>query len=402
MKSNIRKLKRLALIKLVSGRLKAIKAGAETPVKDLYDYLPNRLARELHPHAQFLVVKEIVEHSPDFKSVLLAPDPSLGTERLAWFDAGQYLVLNIEVDGRRISRPYSIASSPKDAQDGIYRLTIKRVAGGIASNYILDHFEVGQKVVASAPLGDFTYQPLRDAKTVVGIAGGSGITPFRALARAIDQGTEDCNLVLLYGSRTLSDAVFSDEIAEIARRNPKVKLVNVLSEEEREGCEHGFVTADIISRYAPKSEPYSVFMCGPQALYRFADQEIAKLGLRRKFVRHELFGEYFHPERDPAYHGDIQGQYQLTVRMNGVSRTVACRADTSLLRAMEDAGLNPPSDCRSGRCGWCHAQLLAGEVFIPAEVDGRRMADKDFGYVHPCCAFPLSDVSIDVPNIPMG
>ena len=125
------------------------------------------------------------------------------------------------------------------------------------------------------------------------------------------------------------------------------------------------------------------------------------MGLRRKFVRHELFGEYFHPEHDPAYKGDIKGQYTVTVRMAGETHTLTCPADTTLLRAMEAAGLNPPSDCRSGRCGWCHAQLLSGEVFIPEQVDGRRLADKEFGYIHPCCAFPLSDVSLDVPNLPM-
>jgi ferredoxin len=86
--------------------------------------------------------------------------------------------------------------------------------------------------------------------------------------------------------------------------------------------------------------------------------------------------------------------------MAGKEYNVACPADTSLLRAMEAAGINAPSDCRSGRCGWCHSQLISGEVYVPAEVDGRRLADKDFGYIHPCCTFPLSDVTIDVPPMP--
>ena len=400
MSGDILKLRKTDLVKMLSGRVKAVAAATNAPVKDLYDYPANRVARELHPHAQFLTVAEVVEHSPDMKSFLLVPDASRGTKSLAWFSAGQYLSVKLDVDGKTLCRPYSIASSPRDTLAGRYRLTVKRVDGGIASGYILDHWVVGTKVTVSAPLGDFTYEPLRDAKTVVGIAGGSGITPFRSLAYAISEGDEDCDLILLYGSRTLADAVFSDEIAAIAEKCPRVKIENVLSDEKKKGCENGFITAKLIKKYAPKDAAYSIFLCGPQAMYRFVDKEIEALGLRRKFIRHELFGEYFHPELNADYTGDIKASYKLTVRMAGKEYTVDCPADTSLLRAMEAAGINAPSDCRSGRCGWCHSQLISGEVYVPAEVDGRRLADKDFGYIHPCCTFPLSDVTIDVPPMP--
>ncbi len=400
MSDDILKLRKSDLVKMISGRVKAVAASTNAPVKDLYDYPANRLARELHPHVQFLTVAEVIEHSPDMKSFLLAPDISRGTKALAWFSAGQYLSVKLDVDGKSLCRPYSIASSPRDTLAGRYRLTVKRVDGGTASGYILDHWAVGTKVIASAPLGDFTYEPLRDAKTVIGIAGGSGITPFRSLAYAISEGDEDCDLILLYGSRTLADAVFSDEIAAIAEKCPKVKIVNVLSDEKKKGCENGFITAKLIKKYAPKDAACSIFLCGPQAMYRFVDKEIETLGLRRKFIRHELFGEYFHPEKNADYTGDIKASYKLTVRMAGREYNVTCPADTSLLRAMEAAGINAPSDCRSGRCGWCHSQLISGEVYVPAEVDGRRLADKDFGYIHPCCTFPLSDVTIDVPPMP--
>ena len=396
MKSNIKKLKRTYLMKIVSSRLKAVNKASDAPARDLYSYHPNQLALALHPKVQHVVVKEIVPHGEDMKSIILAPDTENGTESLAWFSAGQYLSVKVVIDGVPFRRPYSIASSPRDTLDGKYMITVKRVGGGIVSGYILDNFTVGTKLDVSAPLGDFTYERLRDAETIIGIAGGSGITPFRALSKAIVEGDEKCSLVLLYGSRTLADAVFSDEIAEMAKKCSRVKLVNVLSNEEKEGCESGFITAELIKKYAPKGE-YSIFMCGPQAMYNFADKEIEKLNIRRKFVRHELFGEYFHPEKNEDYTGIIGEEYNVTVRICGKETVIKCSADTTLLRAMEAAGLNPPSDCRSGRCGWCHSQLLSGKVYVPASVDGRRLADKEFGFIHPCCSFPLSDVTIDVP-----
>ena len=399
---DISNLKRRKFVSMVAERLRVINKSSDAPVKPLGDYLANQIADALHPHVQFLTVKEIIEHSPDMKSFLLAPDEARGTKKLAWFSAGQYLTIALEVNGQTLCRPYSIASSPRDAMDGIYRITVKRVGGGIASGYMLDNWTVGTKVTASAPLGDFTYEPLRDAKTVIGIAGGSGITPFRAFAKAITEGDEDFNLILLYGSRTMADAVFSDEFKAMAEATDKIKLVNVLSEEKVKGAQSGFITAKLIKKYAPKDEDYSIFLCGPQAMYDFADKEIETLGIRRKFVRHELFGEYFHPEKNADYPGDKDAVYNVTVRMAGEETVITCKADTTLLRAMEAAGIQAPSDCRSGRCGWCHSQLLSGDVYVPESVDGRRMADKMYGYIHPCCSFPLSDVVIDVPPMPVS
>ena len=392
-------LSRLALVKTILGRMKKVGSMSDEPVRDMYSYPANRIARSLHPNVQHLKVAEIIPYSDDMKSFVFAPDKEKGTEKLAFFSAGQYLSIRLEINGATLCRPYSIASSPRDTLDGKYMITVKRVDGGIASGYMLDNFTVGTTLDASAPLGDFTYEPLRDAKTVIGIAGGSGITPFRALAKSIYEDDEDCSLVLLYGSRTLADAVFSDEIGAWAAKNDKIKLVNVLSNEEVEGYEHGFITADLIKKYAPKGD-FSVFMCGPQVMYNACDKEIEKMGIRRKFVRHELFGEYFHPEKNEDYKGNINETYKVTVKINGTEQTIDCKADTSLLRAMEAAGIKAPSDCRSGRCGWCHSQLLAGNVYVPKSVDGRRLADIEFGYIHPCCTFPLSDVTIEVPTMP--
>ena len=401
MQKELSSLKATAVAGLIADRLKAVSAAAPE-VRDPESYPANRLASALHPHVQHLKVREVIVHSPDLKTFVLEADAARGTKTLAWFSAGQYLALAVPVDGRVHLRPYSISSSPRQTKDGVYCVTVKRVEGGIVSNFILDNWEAGTRVVASGPLGDFTYEPLRDAKTVIGIAGGSGITPFYAFARAIAEGDEDFDLILLYGSRTKADAVFAPEIVEIAKTTPRVKLVQVLSDEKKKGCASGFITAKLIRKYAPEGEDYSVFLCGPQAMYRFVDKELEKLGLRKKFIRHEVFGEYFHPEEDEAYPKEApKGPFTVKVRQCGKEYTISCAAGTSLLRAMEAAGIVAPSDCRSGKCGYCHSRLVSGDVYVPEAVDGRRMGDKDYGYIHPCITFPLSDVEIEVPGLPM-
>ena len=359
-------------------------------------YLPNKLAKALHPGKQYVKVAEVIEQSADTKTFWLEADPARGTEALAWFSAGQYLSVSLEIGPAKLTRPYSLSSSPREALAGRYGLTIKRVEGGLASNYILDNWTVGTEVTVSEPLGVFTYEPLRDAKVIIGIAGGSGITPFRSLAKAIADGDEDAEMILLYGSRTLADAVFQEEFK--ALEGPKFKLVNVLSNETQEGCEQGFITAELIKKYAPAGA-YSIFLCGPQAMYNFVDKEIATLNLRKKFIRHELFGEYFNPSKEADYPANVAPEVKITVRIAGNQQTITAPVDTSILRSLEAAGIAAPAHCRSGECSWCHSRLISGEVYCPKSVDGRREADYLYGYIHPCCSFPLSDVTLEVPAI---
>lgn len=378
-----------------NARIEAAPAKALPPTDS---YKPNELAKALHPSAQYLKVAKVVEQSGDMKSYYLEADASKGTEKLAWFSAGQYLSINLTIGNMQLSRPYSLASSPQEALEGTYMLTIKRVEGGLASQYILDNWKVGTEVTASGPLGEFTYEPLRDAKAVIGIAGGSGITPFRSLAKAIADGDEDAELILLYGSRTLQDAVFQAEFEELEKICTKFKLVNVLSHEEAEGCEKGFITAELIKKYAPAGE-YSIFLCGPQAMYTFVDKEIETLKLRKKFIRHELFGEYFNPSKEADYPANVAPSFRITVRIAGEEKIITAKADESILRSLEANGIAAPAHCRSGECGWCHSRLVGGEVYVPKSVDGRREADLLYGYIHPCCSFPLSDLVIEVPPI---
>ena len=397
-KPKLWKLNPMDFTKMTPTRQAKIDAAPATPVPPTDSYKPNQLANALHPKAQYLKVAKIVDRGGDAKSYYLEADAAKGTKALAWFSAGQYLSIDLTIGNMKLTRPYSLASSPREALAGQYMLTIKRVNGGLASQYILDNWQVGTEVTASEPLGVFTFEPLRDAKTIIGVAGGSGITPFRSLAKAIADGDEDAEMILLYGSRTLNDAIFQEEFKELERVCPKFKLVNVLSHETQEGCENGFITAELIKKYAPDGD-YSIFLCGPQAMYNFVDKEIETLGLRKKFIRHELFGEYFGPAKEADYPKNVAPEYKITVRIAGKEQIITASSDESILRSLEKNGIAAPAHCRSGECGWCHSRLISGNVYVPKSVDGRREADLQYGYIHPCCSFPLSDLVIEVPPV---
>ena len=397
-KPNLRKLNPLDFTKMNPTRQAKIDAAPAAPLPGLDSYVPNQIAKALHPDVQYVKVVKIEEEAGNAKRYYLAPNPDKGTEKLAWFSAGQYLSVTLKIGNMTLTRPYSLASSPREALEGIYMLTIQYVEDGLASQFIHDNWHVGTEVTVSAPLGNFTYEPLRDAATVVGVVGGSSITPFRSLAKAIADGDEDCDLVIIYGSRTLADTMFQNDLKELEAACPRIKLVNVLSHENREGYEHGFITAELIKKYAPDGD-YSLFVCGPQVMRNFVDREIETLGLRRKFIRNELFGEYFGPSKEPDYPFNVAPAFRVTVRIAGTEKTITAPSDISLLRSLEAAGIAAPAHCRSGECGWCHSKLVSGEIYTPKSLDGRREADYLYGYIHPCCSFPLSDLIIEVPPV---
>ena len=381
----------------VKTRVKAIQAAPDTIPQSVYN--ANILAKSLHPAVQHVKIAKVEDHG-GAKSFTLVPDKARGTEKMAYFRASQYVSVSLNIDGAPVNKPYTIRSNPKDALgsgDTSYTLTIKLTDPAYASAHILSTWKEGDQVDISGPLGDFYYQNLRDAKQVVAIAGGSGITPFYSMAAAIADGIEDFDLTILYGSRTADGILLKDEIEAVAARSKgRVKVIHVLSHEEKEGFEHGFITAELIRKYAPQGD-YSVFMCGPKAMYTFEEGEMKKLGLPKRRYRMEMSGDYLGAAQNADFPGSKKGrEFTLTVDIRGEKQTVPCKAEESLLWAMEQAGIKAPSHCRSGECGWCHSRLVSGDVYIPEDADGRRMADKKFGWIHPCCSFPLSDIELAI------
>lgn len=373
-------------------REQAIKAA---PAKEITaDYAINNSARALHPDFQELVVDKVIDHGSAGAKTFLMRSKDGGP--LAYFRAGQYLSLKLKIGESSLSRPYSISSSPKDALNGVVSVTVRANPGGFAAGYMLDELKEGDEVLSSGPQGNFYYEELRDCKNVVALAGGSGITPFLSMAQAIADGTEDFDLTILVGSRTKEQILFGDELDYIAEKCNKVHVVHVLSDEEAKGYEHGFITAELIKKYA--KEPYSVFVCGPEAMYRFLKGELDKLGLPRKNIRCEMLGVTKKIAETEGFPADAKGkEFDIKVIQGVREYDIKASSEEPILVAVERAGITAPSRCRSGECGWCRSKVLSGTYFAPAENENRRWADVRWDYIHPCATFPTSDMVIEVP-----
>ena len=359
----------------------------------------NVLAKRLHPKYQYLIIEDVINETESAKTFRLVPDMESVTKELALFRPGQYLSFSFKIDGATVKRPYSISSSPHEALKGYYDITVKRDEGGFVTHYIWDNWSTGTKVISGGPEGHFYYDNLRDYKNIIGIAGGCGITPFMSLAKSIIEGALDINLTVYYGCNRKGDIIFNEKLKELEKNsNGRIKIVCVLAEENIDGFEQGFITSELIIRHTDIKNS-SFFICGPQGLYNFISKELANLNIERKLIRREVFGEIKDIEKYDEFPDEASGKsFNIKVHMGDNSKTIPAISTESLLVAMERAGLCPPASCRSGACGVCRSLLIDGNVFIPEDVDGRRKADIQFGYIHPCSTFPTGDIEMIVPR----
>ena len=149
------------------------------------------------------------------------------------------------------------------------------------------------------------------------------------------------------------------------------------------------MTAKLLEKYTDIREA-SFFLCGPQAMYDFLDRELAPYALPRKAVRRDASCCGALPAEEPRV-------FRLTVHIRDRVFSADAAENETLLASMERAGIPAPSKCRAGGCGYCRSKWLGGEFRIAEGRDGRREADRKFGFVHPCVTYPLSDMEIEVP-----
>ncbi len=343
--------------------------------------------RKLHPDRLKLLVTDIIEETPSTKTLRLAPKDNY----LPPFLAGQYIALFLEIGGICTSRPYSISSQPN--QTGFYDITVRRVENGLVSNYLLDEVGRGDTLVSSGPAGNFYFNPLIHSKTMVGIAGGSGITPFMSMVREIIECGLDRSVYLFYGNKTTDDIIFGSELDRLAERFDKIHYIPVVEAPSggyAGAC--GFITRDLMKEVLADIEDKSFFICGPQGLYDFCLPQVEEMGVPRRKIKQEMYGAPPNIQDYPGWPDGIGTDDVFAVKVKNGKQVEAC-ATEPLLTALERNRVVVPSLCRSGECSMCRVKILSGRVYQPPGVPVRK-SDRQFGYVHSCMAYPLEDLEI--------
>ncbi len=345
-----------------------------------------KIVDALHPARLDLTVSEINPETPSAKSIKLVCESGY----LPPFQAGQYINVFVETGGVRTSRPYSIASSP--TQTGYYEITVRRVEDGFISNYLLDELKPGDKLSSSSPAGTFHYNPLMHGDSLAFIAGGSGITPFMSMIREAADKNLKRRMHLLYGCKDENDVIYRSELERITAAHPNITWDLVISEPSPSysGLK-GFINDSLIKERLGNLEKM-FFLCGPEAMYQFCQPQLDKLPIPARKIKKEVMGAPKNIASYPGWPQKVKAGDTFKVAIKG-KKTINALASEPLMISLEKSGIIIPALCRSGECSLCRTKLLAGKVYQPNGVKLRK-SDRTFGYIHPCMAYPITDIAI--------
>ncbi len=377
--------------RVTAARKNAIETASAVP--DPKDPI-RELADLLHPAKMEFIVESVRDTSPTAKVFRMKSADG----HLPVFQAGQYVNFRLKIGESDLTRPYTISSAPCDARgkDGYIEVTIRRNRPYLVPDWFFENVRPGTVLQGNMPFGNFYYEPMRDSKNLVALAGGSGITPFHAMAREIAYGRmKDVRLTILYGSVHHSDIILGEELAAIERDCPNVKVVNILSGDDAWEGEKGFLTRELIEKYSGEDPTY--LFCGPLAMFTMIDGFMKDMGITRRRFRRDVLNQPADPTKIPDWpQGNEQKTWKIRV-LRGIDETVIDAAGSEPVAvALERAGIPVDTHCRCGECGYCRSKLLSGEIFVPEFGDGRRMMDKEFGWFHACVSYPVSDLSIKI------
>jgi ring-1,2-phenylacetyl-CoA epoxidase subunit PaaE len=348
-----------------------------------------------------LTVAEVIDETPEAKSIRFdLPEELRETFR---FTPGQHLTLKAEIGGEEVRRNYSLCVAP---EDGELKVTVKRIAGGLFSNWANDTVRPGDALDVMPPHGSFTWNFVPGAANhYVGFAGGSGITPVMSLLKTALIEEPESRFTLLYGNRDSQSVIFLDELARLKNRFMGRLEVHHFLAEESEDIElfNGMLDRakcdEVLSRLVEPGEAEAFFICGPGPMMDAAEEALLDRGVPRERIHLERFTADRPAEALAAQLQAMSkeaGGLTMLVTLDGRRRRVPFSAEAgNILDSARLAGLPAPFACKAGVCATCRARVVSGEVEMAARY-GLTDDEVAAGYVLTCQSVPKGEgVEVD-------
>ena len=311
------------------------------------------------------------------------------------FLPGQHLPFQLELDGKKLRRTYSICSGPgEDLEIGV-----RVQPGGRFSEYAANVLSTGDSIDVMPPSGQFNLAlDAEHSNDYVGFAAGSGITPILAMIKAVLETEPNSRFVLFYGNRKQSTTMFIEDLYALKNQYlERLQLNFVFSQEEQEfepmaGRLDGDKVRELYRHFGAGLRATDCFVCGPDTMIKDVTDALIDLGMAKEHVHSERFGVPRKAKGEkPAVAPRTADRAEITVIMDGHKKSFDMeRDDANIVDAAADHGIELPYSCKGGVCATCRCHVAKGEVNMETNY-GLEPWEVEAGFVLACQSRPVSE-----------
>lgn len=331
-----------------------------------------------------LRVKAVVQETADSRTLVFDVPDDL--RELFAYRPGQFCTVRVNIGGDDVLRCYSMSSAPDVDPD--LAVTVKRVAGGLMSNWLHDRVAAGDSLELARPAGVFC--PDDTDEPVVGFCGGSGVTPVFSIVKHLLASTRR-RVTLLVANRDQDSVIFHADLDRLRDSYPdRFRLVHHLD------AGNGFLTPDAVAALVEPGSAARVFICGPTPFMDLVEGALHDAGVDPARISVERFVaggvpaspiESAEPSPSAADTGD-DSTTTVTVVLKGKTHVLDYTPGDTLLDSARRGGLKPPFSCELGNCASCMALLGEGSARMRAN-NALSPAEVAEGWVLTCQAVPI-------------
>lgn len=308
------------------------------------------------------------------------------------FKAGQYITIKHFADKKEIRRAYSICSTPKS---DTFRVAVKKVAGGIFSEYANSQLKVGDTLEIMPPGGKFILTSNPEAKkNYAAFVAGSGITPVLSIIQTALNEEPNSTFLLVYGNQSPKETMFIKELNALQEKFPKRFVAQyIYSRIEVENAFFGRIDrskVNFLLKNKFKDTRFDDFyLCGPETMIDEVSSTLKENHINTKQIHFELF---------TTSEGDLliqphHGTTTITITVDDDTTTFTMPQTKSVLEAALAHGIDAPFSCQGGICSTCIARIKEGKAEMRKN---QILTDSEIGegLILTCQAHPTTSILV--------